>query len=246
MWEKEILGIAPSQQAESSDILFERLSQAHQGTLLLDNMKGFSSLYHNPILELLSGREMVSPHNSKPLSVEFRLIVTLQAPLLSTDSSNEFLTQLQNRFHAITLELPALSDRMEDLPILANQLLTQLCDKHERDVPEIHPEVLRVFERHTWPDNIRELENILESILLTHTDVSMITTRHIPEGIHREAQKEPHEITFQPGMRLAELEQQAIEETLRFCGFNKEECAKTLGIGLRTLYRKLEQYKQGE
>jgi two-component system response regulator HydG len=244
LWEKDILGIPNSSGGETGDVPFERLSQSHQGTLLLDNMQGFSSLYHNQILELLSGREVKSPHAPQPLSVDFRLIVTLQAPIASTDPSGEFLTQIQNRFHAITLELPALIDRIEDLPILTNQLVMHLCEKHEREAPEVHPEVIRIFERHTWPDNIRELENTLESILLTHADISMIETRHIPEGIHRQAQKEPHEMTFKPGMSIEELERHAIEETLRFCNFNKEECAKILGIGLRTLYRKLDQYKQ--
>jgi DNA-binding NtrC family response regulator len=246
LWENEILGIPAAQQEDSISVPFERLSQAHQGTLLLDNIKGFSSLYHEPILELLSGRELESPHTKQPFSSDFRLIVSIQAPLSSTDPSNDFLNQIQNRFHAITLELPALMDRIEDLPILTHQLVTHLCEKYQREVPEIHREVIRIFERHTWPDNVRELENTLESILITHPGITIVEARHVPESIHQQARKDPDEMTFKPGTSMAELERKAIEETLRFCNFNKEECAKTLGIGLRTLYRKLDQYKQSK
>jgi len=242
LWEKEILGISPVQQSDSNS--FERLRQAHEGTLLIDNLKGFSSLYHEPILELLSGRELQSPQSTKTFSANVRLIVTLQGPLAPSDPGNDFLTQIQNRFHAVTIELPGLTERLDDIPILVNQLVTFLSEKLQRSTPEIDPEVIRIFERHSWPDNIRELENLLESMLVTHPEITLLEPRHIPEGMLQQSRTSAHELSFRAGISLADLERQAIEETMRFCEFNKEECAKILGIGLRTLYRKLDLYKQ--
>ncbi|MCL4219642.1 MAG: DNA-binding response regulator, partial [Candidatus Hydrogenedentes bacterium] len=99
-----------------------------------------------------------------------------------------------------------------------------------------------VLMRYDWPGNVRELRNIIEGMVIMARHGKLLDVSDVPEHVRRSTVPEVSEIRIPTGVRMSEVERIVIEETMKVCGYNKERCAKTLGIGLRTLYRKLKEY----
>jgi DNA-binding NtrC family response regulator len=148
-----------------------------------------------------------------------------------------------------TVEVPPLRRRADDVPVLARTFLRQFCQENGLAVKDLAPETVQLLVRHDWPGNVRELKNLLESLVVTVPD-RVLLPEHLPEFLRaaavapagaRGAASRPASAS-RVGMTLAEAERELIQETLEALAGNRSRAARTLGIGLRTLQRKIREY----
>jgi DNA-binding NtrC family response regulator len=140
------------------------------------------------------------------------------------------------------LDLPPLRNHQEDIPALLNHFLSIHSKAHKKALAGFGHHVVDALTRYPWPENIRELNNAVEQMLLNTPNGSSINYSALPLAIREHPAVNPEHLSIPRGSDLHTVERILIEDTMNACNNNKELCAKTLGIGLRTLYRKLKEY----
>jgi DNA-binding NtrC family response regulator len=142
----------------------------------------------------------------------------------------------------ITLKIPLLRERKEDIPILTRYFLDLFCKENNTPTKEISNEAMNILVQQPWEGNVRELKNLIESlVVLSRKD--RLDVSDIPLEYRQGHQKEAADSQFAAGMTMAEVEKLAIMQTLEKTGGNRSKAAEILGIGLRTLQRKLKEYR---
>jgi len=175
--------------------------------------------------------------------VDVRLVAATNQDLREMASKGEFREDLLFRLQVVTIDLPPLRRRPGDIPLMIDHFLSELAAEHGRNVRGISPEARSLLMRHDWPGNVRELRNALENmVLLCRGEV--IEEEDVPEHIRQAggAGGSPAGYLELAGRSMAELERAAIEANLALVGGNRQKAAKILGIGERTLYRKIKEY----
>jgi DNA-binding NtrC family response regulator len=180
------------------------------------------------------------------IEVDFRLIAATNRDLEEEVEAGRFREDLYYRLKVVTLTLPPLRERVGDIPLLAEHYLRHFCEEDGRELVGISPRALEALTAHTWPGNVRELKNMLESLVIFHQgdeidldDLPSELRTDIAAGGSSVVQAATGEVRT-----MAEIERQAILETLERTGGKRAEAAKLLGIGLRTLQRKLREYRE--
>jgi two-component system response regulator HydG len=152
---------------------------------------------------------------------------------------------LYHRLKVVTIRLPPLRERTEDIPALIDYFLKQFCKQHGKQIRGVSPAARRRLLTFSWPGNVRQLRNVIESMVVVDYD-GVLDLDDLPEELSGPpAAAEPSASASLAGLvgkPLEEIERLFIAETLRACGGNREEAARTLGIGQRTLYRKIKEY----
>ena len=144
-----------------------------------------------------------------------------------------------------TIEVPALKQRKEDIPLLVDAFLKEFNREHGRRVTGITRGALEQLATYDWPGNIRELRNAIEAAVVFAEGRRPLDMSDLPYAVRQATRGGPAELTLPLSLSLAEVEKRFMEETLRDVGYDKPRAAATLGIGLRTLYRKLKEYEIG-
>jgi len=142
----------------------------------------------------------------------------------------------------VNIQLPELKDRPEDIPLLAHAFLAELAAENGRPAPDITPAALARLQSHDWPGNVRQLRNVLESVIVTATR-EVIDEPDLPEPVREARASAPQAHLIKPGMNLEQIEKEAIRVTLHRCGGNRTAAAAELGISVRTLRRKINEYE---
>ncbi len=221
-----------------------RFELADGGTLFLDEIGEMPKPLQVKLLRVLQDGRFERLGGTKSLSVDVRLIAATNKDLTAEVESGNFRTDLFYRLNVITLELPPLRSRREDIPLLVNCFLKKYNEKAEKPIRGISRQALKALEAYHWPGNIRELENAIEqAVVLTQSD--NIEQMDLPASIHKSGTDStyPHgskSITIPLGTPVEVVEQRLISETLRMTSGDKELAAKLLGISSRTIYRKLD------
>jgi DNA-binding NtrC family response regulator len=215
---------------------------ASGGSLLLDEISEIPPHLQVKLLRLLQEREFRPVGGNRVVRADFRLICATNAPLDAP--SRKLREDLFFRINTITLEIPPLRERPDDIPLLCEHFLTKFAKQHERDVRTIHPVAQEALLRHPWPGNVRELEHVIEHAVIV-AEAKEILIEDLPEimeqpAIARAATADHGQLT------LAEIERQAILQTLERTNGNKRAAASILGVYRPTLYGKLKKYKLGE
>ncbi|MBL8993867.1 MAG: sigma-54-dependent Fis family transcriptional regulator, partial [Spirochaetia bacterium] len=169
--------------------------------------------------------------------VDIRLITASNKDLNLEVKAGHFREDLFYRLNVIDIGLPALRERKGDIEILARHFFERYASENNLPEPEITGAVFSALENYTWPGNIRELSNVVEKMVVLSRD-RKITLSDLPEKIRHTVNTDPF-IQIPYGMTMEEAERKIIEETIRHCGGNKSEAAKVLGIGRKTLHRKI-------
>ncbi|MFT7669640.1 MAG: two-component system response regulator HydG [Planctomycetota bacterium] len=220
-----------------------RILHAHTGTLFLDEVGDMSLDTQAKLLRVIENREVVPVGGNKEIPVDIRLVAATNRDLRKMVEEGTFREDLYFRLQVITLELPPLRDRTGDIPILIDHLIGEMNEAHSREVRGITPEARTLLVRYPWPGNVRELRNCIENmVVLARGDV--LTEEDIPVNIAegagaRRAAGGGYRLA---GRSLAEVERELISENLQLLDGNREKTAKLLGIGERTLYRKIKEY----
>ncbi|HWC66028.1 MAG TPA: helix-turn-helix domain-containing protein, partial [Thermoanaerobaculia bacterium] len=179
------------------------------------------------------------------IDVDFRLIAATNRNLEREVQAGRFRSDLYFRLKVVTLEIPALRERPDDLPLLVRHYLDLFADEHGRPKRELSLAAIKALQQAPWPGNIRELKNVLENLVL-FGDSPRIEVDDLPAEVLRPAASAAARPDVSPvaSVRpMAEIERDAIFAALRQTHGRRGEAARLLDIGLRTLQRKLKEYR---
>lgn len=223
---------------------------ANGGTLFLDEIGDMPLIMQAKLLRALQEREVERVGGTKPYKLDVRVIAATNQDLEGMISRGEFRQDLYYRLNVISLQIPPLRERREDIPLLCDVLLKKISNQLQNWVEEVSPEVMALFMEYEWPGNVRELENVLERAANWAGDEPIIRLEHLPPLV-RKNRKDDVEAREESGSQavlyeLAEIkddaEKQAILQALDACGGNRSKAAKMLGINRSWFYRKLHKY----
>jgi two-component system response regulator HydG len=214
-----------------------RFELADRGTLFLDEVGEMSPATQVKLLRVLQEGEFERLGGSRTIRVDVRVIAATNADLADAVEKRRFRKDLFYRLNVITIMLPPLRERQDDIPLLADYFLRRWSEKNNRRVEGIAPDALARLCGYAWPGNVRELENVMErAVVLTRDPV--IGVDDLPQTIGA-VPEDRREVRIPIGTRMEQAERLLIDETLRHTGGNKEMAARLLGIAARTIYRKL-------
>ncbi len=211
------------------------LEQASGGTVFLDEIGNISDALQTKLLRVIQEQQVVRVGGGRPIPIDVRFIAATHRDLEAMVAAGEFRHDLYHRLQVVTLRLPPLRERREDIPLLVRHFTAQFAARYGRQVDGFDPASLERLCTRPWPGNVRELRNVVE--------------RHIALADGPVLRLEDHERAPEPELdadqpSLAELERRYILRTLRRCGGSRERTAAALGINKSTLWRKLRQYRQ--
>jgi len=222
-----------------------RFEYADKGTLFLDEIGDMPLNMQAKLLRVLESGEVVRLGSNEVRHVDVRLISATNRSLAEMVKEGRFREDLFFRVRGVELELPALRDRREDIPLLVRHFAQRYAKQLGRDTPAVAEDVMQALMQHNWPGNIRQLMNVVQSmVVMADPEADTIEPRHLPPEIRglEDGDDTRRGPSGTAGMSLDQIEKQAIRETLTLTGGNREQAAKMLGIGERTLYRKLKEY----
>jgi two-component system NtrC family response regulator len=209
---------------------------ANGGTLFLDEIGELPPDLQAKLLRFLENGEFIKLGDTKTSKVNTRIIAATNRDLEKEIEQGHFREDLYYRLNVFLIHLPALRERQNDIPLLTEQFLQQLAPSLNRSSVTMSTEAMQLLKKHNWRGNIRELKNILQrAIVLADGD------QILPEDLPLEMLT--GKTTNNNSLSLFEVEKQHIRKTLAFTNGNKTRAAQLLGIGLATLYRKMEEYK---
>src|SRR5215210_2674854 len=218
---------------------------ANGGTLLLDEIGEMPTLLQAKLLRVLEERTVRRLGSTHEIKVDVRLLAATNKNPQDVVEAGTFREDLLYRLNVITLELPPLRQRKEDIPLLAQHLVTQLAEKHDRPARFLSPAALTALQFHSWPGNVRELRNVIERAVIICSGEQIERHHFAPYPIEqRERQRDEDTITFPVGTPLDEVERQMIIRTIKKTRNNKTRAAELLGVSLKTLHNKLNLYRE--
>jgi two-component system response regulator HydG len=216
-----------------------RFEYAHGGTLFLDEVGDLPAATQVKLLRVIEYGEVFRVGSNEPVKVDVRLIAATHKDLGALIREGTFREDLYYRLKVVTIELPPLRERLEDLPLLINSFLDEFSKAQGRKSPEITPAAMELLYNYDWPGNVRELRNCVESMVVLDKD-GKIDAEDVPRFVKQgDAMGSSSGLG---GVNLEEKEKDNIRKALALCEGNREKAAKMLGIGERTLYRKIKRY----
>ncbi len=215
-----------------------RFELANSGTLFLDEVGDLSVATQLKLLRAIQEREIERVGGHTPIHVDVRLIAATNRDLEEAMREGRFREELYYRLKVVTLRIPPLRERPDDIPLLSEFFLGSFCKEHQKSIRGITPAAQQRLNAHSWPGNVRELRNCIESLVVTVRGEE-ISVKDLPPGLSDAA---PQSIDFALGWPLEEIERRYILRTLESLGNNKARAAQVLGISKKTLYRRLHEW----
>jgi len=217
-----------------------RFEYADGGTLFLDEVGDMPLSTQIKLLRVLEDGEVMRVGSNEPVRVDVRLLSATNHDLAEGIAAKTFREDLYFRLKVVTLALPPLRERAEDIPLLVDYFVRQFAEQHGKAVKGLTANALQALQAYSWPGNVRELRNAIETMVALTTG-EMLDVDQLPAEIPGAIQQTPT-IANLGRMTLQEAERQLIANTLRATAGNRQEAARQLGIGERTLYRKIKDY----
>ena len=221
---------------------------ANGGTLFLDEVGDIPLTTQVKLLRALESGEIVRVGTNEPITVNVRLISATNRDLNEAIEKGTFRQDLYHRLKVISVKLPPLRQRREDIPLLIDHFLKDFNASHGKSVTSITPAARKVLMAHSWPGNVRELRNTIESMVVIDAD-GALDVDDLTEDLQAVAPASSNAgqggAPSLVGRPLEEIDKFYIAETLKMTNGNREEAAKVLGIGERTLYRRIKEYSIG-
>lgn len=211
------------------------LEEAHEGTIFLDEIGEMNLDLQAKLLRVLESHTYIKVGDTQTSKVDVRIIAATNRDLKKEADEGRFRLDLFYRLSVFSIELPSLAHRREDILLIAKHYLAEFTTKVNRPAMEMDEEFERLLVSHKWKGNIRELKNIMERAVIL-TDSDMITSALLPAEFHDETRNADP-------LNMQDMERQHITKVLRYTKGNKTEAARLLGIGLTTLYRKIDEYR---
>lgn len=218
-----------------------RFEYANRGTLFLDEIGDMPAAMQAKLLRVLETGDVVRVGSNEPRKVDVRLLSATNKNLEELVADKQFREDLFFRIKGVTVTIPPLRERREDIPLLTHFFLKQSAEKHGKEIEGIAADAQRVLTAYSWPGNVRQLKSTIELMVVLHNG-NMMTINDIPPDIRGSTPIDNTSAKNLGGVPLEQIEKQAIQQTLDLCNGNREQAAKMLGMGERTLYRKIKEY----
>ncbi|UZR93180.1 sigma-54-dependent transcriptional regulator [Chondrinema litorale] len=242
LFEAELFGHAKGAYTDAGEMKKGMIEMADGGTLFLDEIGNLPPMLQAKLLTVVQSKRIVRIGEMEERSIDFRLISATNMPLeemmeQSRDGMPAFRRDLFFRINTVEIVLPPLRERVEDIPLLTSHILQKLENKYAKKELKLSQEASISLKKHSWPGNIRELEQVLErAVILSDSEVIEAEALKL-RGIHQSSNTNTLE-----SLNLEEMEKQAIVKLIDKHKGNMTKVAKELGVGRTTLYRRLQKY----
>ncbi|MGB4407458.1 MAG: sigma-54 dependent transcriptional regulator [Sphaerochaeta sp.] len=217
-----------------------RFELADGGTIFLDEIGEINGATQVKLLRVLQEKVFERVGGEKAVTVDVRIVCATNRDLLKEIEKGAFREDLYYRLNVVHLEVPPLRDRKDDIPLLMTSFLTQFNKENDKSLEGFSNGAKKAMLSYDWPGNIRELRNSVESAVVLSRS-SVIEVEDLPPSVR--LSDSSAQLSLDVGITLAEAEKKLIMSTLVMCGGNKTRAAEVLGIGRKTLHRKLQEYQ---
>ena len=238
--ESELFGHEKGAFTGATTMRIGRFEHAHGGTLFLDEVGDMPLSTQIKLLRVIEEEEIVRVGSNTPVKVDVRLLAATNRSLEDQLKDKTFREDLYYRLKVVTIGLPPLRERVGDIPLLIEAFVREFSEKHKKGATGLTGKARSALTRYSWPGNVRELRNTIENMVVTARK-DVLDVGEIP-GYITEAEPSPKRLSGLAGHTIEEVERELIRGTLDLMKGNREETAKSLGMGERTLYRKLKKY----
>jgi two-component system response regulator HydG len=244
--EDELFGHEPGSFTGADRMRKGRFEHANGGTLFLDEVGDMPLTLQAKLLRVLENQEVYRIGSNEPIKVNVRLLSATNRDLETAVAAGTFRQDLYYRLKVVTVKLPPLRERCEDIALLTAHFLKEFSQRHGKRVTGVDDRLRKALHAYDWPGNVRELRNLVESLVVQDTD-GILGLDDLQEGdTLRRLPLPDHQATGPAGLvgrPLTDVERYYIEQALQVTQGNREEAAKMLGIGERTLYRNMQEWK---
>jgi two-component system response regulator HydG len=222
-----------------------RFEAANGGTLFLDEIGDMPMSLQAKLLRVLENNEIVRVGSNEPIKVNVRVVSATHRDLDAAVAASTFRQDLFFRLNRLKVRLPPLRERREDIPLLTARFIKEFNEQHGKQVTGVAETLRKAMATYDWPGNVRELRNFVEGMVVLDMDGTLglddVQDEDRSRVLGRSAGTGPADLVGKP---LVEVERYFAEAALTLTGGNREEAAKKLGIGERTLYRKIVEWKR--
>jgi DNA-binding NtrC family response regulator len=216
-----------------------RFELADGGTIFLDEIGEIPQSIQVKLLRVIQEREFERVGGEETIKVDVRIISATNKDLYNEVEKGNFREDLYYRIKVVQIHIPPLRERQTDIPLLVNSFIKEFGKQNNKENISITSKAMSYLESYEWNGNVRELRNVIEGcVVLAKGDT--ITEYDLPDYIINN--QDTQSISIKPGMSLSEIEKIAIQSTLAFTKNNKTKAAEILGIGRKTLHRKLDEH----
>ncbi len=244
--ESELFGHIRGAFTDASADRIGKFEYASGGTLFLDEVGDMPLPTQIKLLRVLESGEITRVGSNEPVQVNVRILSATNRDLEEAISAGTFREDLYHRLKVLTVRLPNLAERSQDIPLLIDHFVKMHSSRHHKKIPSMTTAARRRLIAFGWPGNVRQLKNTIESMVVVDYD-EVLDLDDLPSDLMSEnsdiATHRAQGLGELVGKPLSEIEGLFIAETLKFTNGNREETADLLGIGQRTLYRKIKEYE---
>lgn len=240
--ESELFGHVRGAFTGATDRRMGRFEQADGGTLFIDEVGDFELSLQSKLLRVLETLTVTPVGGHEDLKVDVRVVAATSRDIQKMVREGTFREDLYYRLNVVSVLLPPLRQREDDIPLLIEHFLKEISTTKHTPTHRVSPEVIRAFRSYQWPGNVREIRNVLESMMVL-ADGEVLTEIDLPDQIRLGAPR-PTGAAELPDLTIAELERMAIFRALEKCAGNRTHAAVRLGISVRTLQRKMKEYEE--
>ncbi len=244
--ESELFGHIKGAFTDASSDRIGKFEYAHGGTLFLDEVGDMPLPTQIKLLRVLESGELTRVGSNEPINVNVRILSATNRALEDAISAGTFREDLYHRIKVVTITLPCLAERNQDIPLLIEHFVKMHAQRHHKEISSLTTAARRRLMAFDWPGNVRQLKNTIESMVVVDYD-GVLDVDDLPADLFSSDQSVADAagkgLSDLVGKPLSEIEGMFIAETLQFTSGNREEAADLLGIGERTLYRKIKEYQ---
>ncbi len=239
LFESELFGHKKGAFTDAKEDRAGRFEVAHKGTLFLDEIGNLSMSLQSKLLTAIQNRKVTRVGSNQSVDVDIRLVCATNMPLYEMVESNEFRQDLLYRINTVEIKLPALRERVEDIPMLVDHFVKLYSKKYRKPTSRPSAEAIKRLEGYYWPGNIRELQHAIERAVIMG-DGEVLTPNDFSFLIEKTNTKQ-EEMDWTE-YDLETVEKMAIQKTISKYSGNVSKAAKSLGLTRASLYRRLEKY----
>jgi two-component system response regulator HydG len=245
--ESELFGHVKGAFTDASADRVGKFAYAHGGTMFLDEVGDMPMATQIKLLRVLENGEITRVGSNEPIKVNVRVLSATNRNLEDAIASGAFRSDLYHRLKVVTIALSPLRERAGDIPLLIEHFIRQFSRRHHKSIKSMSPAARMRLLAFDWPGNVRQLRNVIESMVVVDFD-GVLDLDDLPTELGESASAGPAgdgrlgSLASLVGKPLEDIERIFITETLAFTGGNREQAAQLLGIGERTLYRKIKEY----
>jgi DNA-binding NtrC family response regulator len=242
--ESELFGYEKGAFTGASERRIGRFEAAGGGTLFLDEIGELPLSFQVKLLRVLQERQIERLGSNRPIDVDVRIVSASLRPLEEEIRAGTFREDLYFRVNTVSIHLPPLRDRKEDIPLLVQSFLQEFADERQREIDGFTDEVMALFESHSWPGNVRELRNVVERAVLFCRG-SQITVDELPSALRGEEAEPGQRVSTKVralSQAVEEAETEAILAALSATNGRRADAAELLGISRKTLWEKIKHH----